>query len=79
MQITKEEKQKRNKKTKSLDQLQKYTLRKVQVMQDMRAEKHLVFVGGGVAHGPKGEVNYKKRKINKSEKRKAFSLNYRKK
>ena len=28
-----------------------------------------IFVGGGVAHGPKGESNYKVRKLNKSEKK----------
>ena len=28
-----------------------------------------IFVGGGVAHGPKGESNYKIRKLNKSEKK----------
>ena len=28
-----------------------------------------IFVGGGVAHGPKGETKYKKRKLNKNEKR----------
>ena len=28
-----------------------------------------LFVGGGVAHGPKGESSYKKRKLNKSEKK----------
>ena len=28
-----------------------------------------IFVGGGVAHGPKGELAYKKRKLNKSEKK----------
>ena len=27
------------------------------------------FVGGGVAHGPKGELAYKKRKLNKNEKK----------
>ena len=27
------------------------------------------FIGGGVAHGPKGESNYKIRKLNKSEKK----------
>ena len=32
------------------------------------SRKAPIFVGGGVAHGPKGELNYKKRKINKSEK-----------
>ena len=33
------------------------------------SRKAPIFVGGGVAHGPKGESNYKKRKINKSEKK----------
>ena len=33
------------------------------------SKKAPIFVGGGVAHGPKGELNYKKRKLNKSEKR----------
>ena len=33
------------------------------------SRKAPIFVGGGVAHGPKGELNYKKRKLNKSEKR----------
>ena len=33
------------------------------------SRKAPIFVGGGVAHGPKGELSYKKRKINKSEKR----------
>ncbi len=33
------------------------------------SRKAPIFVGGGVAHGPKGEANYKKRKLNKSEKR----------
>ena len=28
-----------------------------------------IFVGGGVAHGPKGETKYKKRKLNKNEKK----------
>ena len=28
-----------------------------------------IFVGGGIAHGPKGELAYKKRKLNKSEKK----------
>ena len=36
------------------------------------SRKAPIFVGGGVAHGPKGESNYKKRKINKSEKKIAF-------
>ena len=33
------------------------------------SRKAPIFVGGGVAHGPKGELNYQKRKINKSEKK----------
>ena len=33
------------------------------------SRKAPVFVGGGVAHGPKGELAYKKRKLNKSEKK----------
>ena len=33
------------------------------------SRKAPIFVGGGVAHGPKGESNYKKRKLNKSEKK----------
>ena len=33
------------------------------------SKKAPIFVGGGVAHGPKGETKYKKRKLNKSEKK----------
>ena len=33
------------------------------------SRKAPIFVGGGVAHGPKGENNYKFRKLNKSEKK----------
>ncbi len=33
------------------------------------SRKAPIFVGGGVAHGPKGETNYKIRKLNKSEKK----------
>ena len=33
------------------------------------SRKAPIFVGGGIAHGPKGENSYKIRKINKSEKR----------
>ena len=33
------------------------------------SRKAPIFVGGGVAHGPKGESKYKKRKLNKNEKR----------
>ena len=31
------------------------------------SRKAPIFVGGGVAHGPKGELAYKKRKLNKTE------------
>tara|TARA_Y100000996_G_scaffold370158_1_gene317562 strand:+ start:40 stop:663 length:624 start_codon:yes stop_codon:yes gene_type:complete len=33
------------------------------------SRKAPIFVGGGIAHGPKGELAYKKRKLNKTEKR----------
>ena len=33
------------------------------------SRKAPLFVGGGVAHGPKGKLAYKKRKLNKSEKK----------
>ena len=37
------------------------------------SKKAPIFVGGGVAHGPKGELAYKKRKINKSEKKQSIT------
>ena len=37
------------------------------------SRKAPIFVGGGVAHGPKGELSYKRRKINKSEKRQSIA------
>ena len=33
------------------------------------SRKAPIFVGGGIAHGPKGQSSYKKRKLNKSEKK----------
>ena len=33
------------------------------------SKKAPIFVGGGIAHGPKGELAYKKRKLNKSERK----------
>tara|TARA_Y100001970_G_scaffold142425_1_gene175183 strand:+ start:2200 stop:2823 length:624 start_codon:yes stop_codon:yes gene_type:complete len=33
------------------------------------SRKAPIFVGGGIAHGPKGQLAYKKRKLNKSEKK----------
>jgi large subunit ribosomal protein L4 len=37
------------------------------------SRKAPIFVGGGIAHGPKGELSYKKRKLNKSEKRNSIA------
>ena len=37
------------------------------------SRKAPIFVGGGVAHGPKGETKYKKRRLNKSEKKLSIS------
>ena len=37
------------------------------------SRKAPIFVGGGVAHGPKGELAYKKRKLNKSEKKSSIA------
>ena len=33
------------------------------------SRKAPIFVGGGIAHGPKGELAYKKRKLNKNERK----------
>ncbi len=33
------------------------------------SRKAPIFIGGGIAHGPKGELAYKTRKLNKSEKK----------
>ena len=37
------------------------------------SKKAPIFVGGGVAHGPKGQLSYKTRKLNKSEKKLSIS------
>ena len=37
------------------------------------SRKAPIFVGGGIAHGPKGELAYKKRKLNKSEKKESIA------
>ena len=37
------------------------------------SKKAPIFVGGGIAHGPKGETSYKKRKLNKSEKKQSVA------
>tara|TARA_Y100001970_G_C14197159_1_gene838796 strand:+ start:804 stop:1424 length:621 start_codon:yes stop_codon:yes gene_type:complete len=37
------------------------------------SRKAPIFVGGGIAHGPKGENSYKKRKLNKKEKKQGLA------
>ncbi len=37
------------------------------------SRKAPIFVGGGVAHGPKGQLAYKVRKLNKSEKKQSIA------
>ena len=37
------------------------------------SKKAPIFVGGGIAHGPKGQLSYKKRKLNKSEKKQSIA------
>ena len=37
------------------------------------SRKAPIFVGGGIAHGPKGELSYKVRKLNKTEKKKSIA------
>ena len=37
------------------------------------SRKAPIFVGGGIAHGPKGELAYKSRKLNKSEKKQSIA------
>ena len=37
------------------------------------SRKAPIFIGGGIAHGPKGELAYKKRKLNKNEKKQSVA------
>ncbi len=37
------------------------------------SKKAPIFVGGGIAHGPKGQLSYKTRKLNKSEKKQSIA------
>ena len=37
------------------------------------SRKAPIFVGGGIAHGPKGELAYKKKKLNKNEKKQSVA------
>ena len=48
---------KTNNKMKLLDQHQKFMLKKEQVELRHASRKAPIFVGGGVAHGPKGELS----------------------
>jgi large subunit ribosomal protein L4 len=67
--ITKEDTQKQNNKTKFRDQQSKIYAQKGTGGARHASRKAPIFVGGGIAHGPKGELSYKKRKLNKSEKK----------
>ena len=37
------------------------------------SRKAPIFVGGGIAHGPKGQLSYKVRKLNKTEKKRSIA------
>ena len=37
------------------------------------SRKAQIFVGGGIAHGPKGQLSYKIRKLNKTEKKRSIT------
>ena len=37
------------------------------------SRKAPIFIGGGIAHGPKGVLSYKKRKLNKNEKKNSIA------
>ena len=37
------------------------------------SKKAPIFIGGGIAHGPKGQLSYKTRKLNKSEKKNSIA------
>ena len=69
MPITKEDKLKQNKKMKLTGSTSKIYAQKGTGNARHASRKAPIFVGGGVAHGPKGQSNYKKRKLNKNEKK----------
>ena len=73
MLIIKKDMQKLSNKMKYQAQHQKFMHKKELVTQDMQVRKAPIFVGGGVAHGPKGELAYKKRKLNKTEKKQSIA------
>ena len=47
-------------------------LKKVRVIRHA-SRKAPIFVGGGIAHGSKGQLSYKTRKLNKSEKKSSIA------
>ena len=53
------------------DLQQKFMHKKVREMLDIQVRKAPLFVGGGIAHGPKGNV-YKVRRLNKKEKKQSL-------
>ena len=63
---------KQNKEMKLKDQQKKLFHKKEVEEQDMQVRKAPIFVGGGVAHGPKGNV-YKIKKINKKVRKLALA------
>ena len=73
MLTTKEEKLKQNRKNEIIGSTAKIYAQKGTGNARHASRKAPIFVGGGIAHGPKGEDNYKIRKINKSEKKKSIT------
>ena len=64
-------------KTKQRNQI-KGSTRKIVAQKGSGGARHAsnkapLFVGGGVAHGPKGQLAYKRRKLNKSEKKQSIA------
>ena len=69
MQILKVEKQRQSKRNEIIGSTSKIYAQKGTGNARHASKKAPIFVGGGIAHGPKGEDNYKIRKLNKSEKK----------
>ena len=64
----------RKAKTKQKNEIKGSTTSKIYAQKGTGNARHAskkapIFVGGGVAHGPKGENNYRTKKLNKSEKK----------
>lgn len=73
MQTSKVEKQKQNKKNEIIGSTSKIYAQKGTGNARHASRKAPIFVGGGVAHGPKGESAYKVRKLNKKEKKQGLA------